>query len=241
MPKKKKKQQKDPAMPVLLQETLSSTMVNRMASEGLSPLPTKKRSLREAVNEVRRSSPASPRDRLISALQQAASLEESMYMGKRISKNISDQLTPQDIRDLRMVFDVFDLDKSGFIDQNELRKACKILGFNVRKEEIKKMMDDVDVDRSGQIDFNEFLEFVISRQGDARDIYAEIMQGFRLFDRDATGKITFENLKSAAKETGVPLSDVDIKGMIYEADKDGDNEINEEEFVNVMLKTNLFI
>eukprot|EP00794_Sanderia_malayensis_P019948 gene19948-21902_t len=242
MPKKKKKQQKKAIeLPLLLQETTSQIMMSRMASESLSPMPTKKRTLREAVREVRRNTPTSPKDRLFLALQQAATLEDTMYMGKRISKNVADQLTSQDIRDLRMVFDVFDADKSGFIDQNELTKACKILGFSIKKDDIKKMMNDVDADKSGQVDFNEFLELIISRQGDARDIYAEIMQGFRHFDRDGSGKITFENIKAAAKETGLALSDYDIKGMIYEADKDGDNEIDEEEFVTIMLKTNLFI
>ncbi len=239
MPKKKKKNQQNDTLNLLQsvqQPTSSTVMINRMASESLSPLPTKKRSFRETVAQVRKKSPASPRDRLLLALQEAASLDDSMFKGKRVSKKAADQLTPQDIRDLRMVFDVFDVDKSGFIDQ-----ACKILGFNVRREDIRKMMADVDVDQSGQVDFNEFIEFIISRQGDGRDIYAEIMQGFGLFDSDGSGKITFENLKSASKETGVPLSDFDLKGMIYEADKDGDNEINEEEFINIMLKTNLFI
>ena len=32
------------------------------------------------------------------------------------------------------------------------------------------------------MNFNEFLDIVIDRQGDAHDIYDEIMQGFKMFD-----------------------------------------------------------
>lgn len=32
------------------------------------------------------------------------------------------------------------------------------------------------------IDFNEFLDIVIDKQGDCKDIYDEIIQGFKLFD-----------------------------------------------------------
>lgn len=32
------------------------------------------------------------------------------------------------------------------------------------------------------IDFNEFLDLVIQHQGDAKDVYDEIMQGFKLLD-----------------------------------------------------------
>ena len=39
---------------------------------------------------------------------------------------------------------------------------------------------------------------------------------------------------------GVKLNDQELKEMIQEADKDGDSEVNEEEFVNIMMKTNLF-
>ena len=36
------------------------------------------------------------------------------------------------------------------------------------------------------IDFNEFLDIIIDQQGDERDIYDEISQGFKLFDTGTT-------------------------------------------------------
>ena len=36
------------------------------------------------------------------------------------------------------------------------------------------------------------------------------------------------------------FSEQDLQGMIEEADRDGDGLVNMEEFVQVMLKTNLF-
>ena len=241
MPKKKKSKNSFKELQRAISDTSMVGMVGKMASEGLSPIPTKRKSLREAVTEVRKQSPLSPKQRLVSALQQASSLQDSVFMGDRFSKKVTDSFSQQDIKDLRLVYDAFDVDKSGFIDYDELRKGCKILGFNLTKDEITKMLADVDIDKSGQIDFNEFLEFVISRQGDERDIFSEIMQGFKLFDRNSSGKITFEDLKWVAKETGVVLTDSDLKGMIYEADKNGDNEIDQDEFISIMLQTNLFV
>ena len=57
---------------------------------------------------------------------------------------------------------------------------------------------------------------------------------------DETGKITFKNLKRVAKELGENMTDEEIQEMIDEADRDGDNEISEEEFMRIMKKTNLF-
>ena len=39
---------------------------------------------------------------------------------------------------------------------------------------------------------------------------------------------------------GVKLNEQELNEMIQEADKNGDNEVDQEEFVNIMLKTNLF-
>ncbi len=66
------------------------------------------------------------------------------------------------------------------------------------------------------------------------------MKAFRLFDDDETGKISFKNLKRVAKELGENMTDEEIHEMIEEADRDGDGEINEEEFMRIMKKTNLF-
>ena len=60
------------------------------------------------------------------------------------------------------------------------------------------------------------------------------------FPSDKTGKISLNNLKQVSRLCGVKLNEQELKEMIQEADKDGDSEVDQEEFVNIMLKTNLF-
>ena len=73
-----------------------------------------------------------------------------------------------------------------------------------------------------------------------RDPKDEILKAFRLFDDDETGKISFKNLKRVAKELGENMTDEELQEMIDEADRDGDGEVNEEEFFRIMKKTSLF-
>ena len=54
-----------------------------------------------------------------------------------------------------------------------------------------------------------------------------------------TGKISYKNLKRVAKELGENLTDDELQEMIDEADRDGDGEINQDEFLRIMKKTNL--
>jgi len=49
-----------------------------------------------------------------------------------------------------------------------------------------------------------------------------------------------KNLRRVAKELGETMTDEELQEMIDEADRDGDGEISEEEFIRIMKKTNLF-
>ena len=136
-------------------------------------------------------------------------------------------------------FDLFDTDGSEKIDAKELKVAMRALGFEPKKEELKKMISDIDKDGSGQIDFAEFLDMMTQKMSE-RDSKEEILKAFRLFDDDETGKISLKNLRRVAKEIGEMMSEEELQEMIEEADLDGDGEIDQEEFLRIMKKTSLY-
>ncbi len=125
---------------------------------------------------------------------------------------------------------------AGTIDAKELKVAMRALGFDPKKEEIKKMISDIDKDGNGTIDYSEFLEMMTTKMSE-KDSREEILKAFRLFDDEEKGKISFRNLKRVAKELGENMTDEELHEMIEEADRDGDGEINEEEFLRIMKKT----
>merc|ERR1712100_714180 len=142
-------------------------------------------------------------------------------------KNLSDEQK----QELREAFDLFDTDGSGAVDFTELHTAMKALGFEPKKEEMAK-------DGDATVDFEEFCIMMAEKmnQKDGKD---EMLKGFALFDDDNTGKISFKNFQRVAKELGENLSDKELEEIIAEADTDGDGEISEAEFLNVMIKTGL--
>ncbi|CAG9484036.1 centrin-1, putative [Plasmodium vivax] len=149
------------------------------------------------------------------------------------------ELNEEQKLEIKEAFDLFDTNGTGRIDAKELKVAMRALGFEPKKEDIRKIISDVDQDGSGTIDFNDFLDIMTIKMSE-RDPKEEILKAFRLFDDDETGKISFKNLKRVAKELGENITDEEIQEMIDEADRDGDGEINEEEFMRIMKKTNLF-
>uniref|UniRef100_A0A3B3ZZ42 EF-hand domain-containing protein n=1 Tax=Periophthalmus magnuspinnatus TaxID=409849 RepID=A0A3B3ZZ42_9GOBI len=149
------------------------------------------------------------------------------------------ELTAEIKQEIKEAFDLFDTDGTGTIDVKELKVAMRALGFEPKKEEIKKMIADIDKEGSGMIDFDDFLSMMSVKMSE-KDSKEEILKAFRLFDDDCTGKISFKNLKRVAKELGENLRDEELQDMIDEADRDGDGEVSEEEFLRMMKKTNLY-
>ena len=58
------------------------------------------------------------------------------------------ELTEQQRIEIRQAFDLFDTDGQGVIDASALKVVLRALGFEPRKEEVKKMIASVDGSRS---------------------------------------------------------------------------------------------
>ena len=52
-----------------------------------------------------------------------------------------------------------------------------------------------------------------------------------------TGKVSLRNLKRVAKELCENMTDEELQEMVDEADRDGDGEVSEEEFIRILKKT----
>ena len=68
------------------------------------------------------------------------------------------------------------------------------------------------------------------------DTEEELIEAFKVFDRDGNGLISASELKHVIeKSSGENLSDNEVNEMINEADIDGDGFINYDEFVRMMM------
>merc|ERR1712103_14105 len=122
-------------------------------------------------------------------------------MSRRGGKKKAGQLSEEQLDEIREAFSLFDSDASGMIDIRELKAAMRALGFEVKNEELKKMVSDIDNDGNGTIEFTEFLSMMTGKMGE-KDTREDIEKVFKLFDDDSSTKITFKNLARVAEELG---------------------------------------
>merc|ERR1711971_1091689 len=59
---------------------------------------------------------------------------------------------------------------------------------------------------------------------------AELQEAFKLFDMDGDGMITIDELKKLVEKVGGTMTEGEAKGLIHQADKDGNEGIDFSEF-----------
>ncbi|KAG9488009.1 hypothetical protein GDO78_007687 [Eleutherodactylus coqui] len=111
----------------------------------------------------------------------------------------------------------------------------RALGFDVKKADVLKILKDYDSEATGKITFDDFNEVVTDLILD-RDPQEEMLKAFKLFDDDDSGRISLRNLRRVARELGENMTDEELRAMIEEFDKDGDGEINLQEFISIMTE-----
>ncbi|KAH3859227.1 calmodulin-A-like isoform X2 [Dreissena polymorpha] len=143
------------------------------------------------------------------------------------------QLTEEQIAELKEAFSLFDKDGDGDISTKELGTVMRSLGQNPSDQELEDMIREVDTDGNGSIEFDEFLQ-MMARKMKETDTEEEIKEAFKIFDKDGDGLISPAELRGVMTNLGEKLTDEEVEEMMKEADLDGDNMISYDEFLKVM-------
>ena len=141
-------------------------------------------------------------------------------------------LSEQEICELREAFNIFDKDSDGAIALDKLILLLKSLKQNPTQNEIKELAETFG---NLKINFNQFLIIMakrIEKKNIDEDKYFRSL--FDVMDRNKNGKISIEEIKYLISHSNVDISEEDIKFLTKEADSDGDGLISYDEFLIFM-------
>ncbi|KAL7322333.1 hypothetical protein PS15p_211964 [Mucor circinelloides] len=152
---------------------------------------------------------------------------------------VSDQMMLEETRE---AFMLFDKDNNGTIDVSELGAVMRSLNMSPTESELKDMINEVDGNGNGSIEFDEFVA-MLSRKRRGLESQEEIIETFRVFDRDGDGYISESELRNimaslVGRTKDEKLTEDELNVMLREADADGDGQINYEEFVKMLVRQN---
>jgi calcium-binding protein CML len=142
--------------------------------------------------------------------------------------------------ELTQAFGQFDVDGDGNITADELKRVLAALRVEVSEEEVSRMMRAADLDGNGTVDLDEFLAVNARAEHQlAGDVEKELLhEAFRVFDEDANGYISAEELyrvlTSLSGGSHQPTME-ECKNMICSVDADGDGLVDFGEFEKMMM------
>ena len=142
-------------------------------------------------------------------------------------------LTEELIAEYKATFDLFDKDRDGKITPQELADMMKNLGQKVNEIEVTEMIQEVDLSGSGSVDFKEFLGLMVRKMKDI-ETDDELLETFKVFDKDGNGFITGDELRKIILTIGDSVTTDEVEDMIREADKDQDGKISYDDFIKLM-------
>ena len=146
-----------------------------------------------------------------------------------------DQLTEEQVEELKEAFQLFDFDGNGSISTKELGTVMRSLGQNLMDVELDDLINEVDADGSGLIDFPEFLTISARKMKDT-DSEEEIREAFSIFDKDGSGLITADDVVNIMSNLGEKLTSEEIHEMLAEAKINQDGKIDYNDFLNLMIE-----
>ena len=129
---------------------------------------------------------------------------------------------------------MFDRDKDGHINEKEIGNVMRSLGHDPTDIDLKDFLAEFDKNNKGVLNFDEF-QLLMSRKVRDADTEEELIEAFRVFDKEGNGLISSSELRHIMTTLGEKLTEEEVDEMMNEADYNGDGFINYQDFVRLML------
>jgi len=149
---------------------------------------------------------------------------------------VARQLDESQIKQLRNIFMELDANGDGHLTLAELGEGLRRSELGSVPEDLSELLQNLDVDGSGQIDYTEFLAATLERrQYNSENI---CWAAFRVFDKNNDGKISHQELVEvlASQDVVQAIGRDQVTELMKEFDRDGDGNIDFEEFMAMMMR-----
>eukprot|EP01017_Pseudomicrothorax_dubius_P033342 TRINITY_DN4464_c0_g1_i1.p1 TRINITY_DN4464_c0_g1~~TRINITY_DN4464_c0_g1_i1.p1 ORF type:complete len:148 (+),score=56.50 TRINITY_DN4464_c0_g1_i1:100-543(+) len=143
--------------------------------------------------------------------------------------------TEEDLIQFQQIFKLFDRDGDGLLRLDDIRKVMQIFNRGISDLEISNLLSELDPTGSGAIDLQKFITLM------ANEVPAEnekdLLDSFKFFDRDNNGVISLSDMKILYTNLCEKGTDEELENMLMEADYDGDEALNFDEYIRALKAT----
>ena len=145
----------------------------------------------------------------------------------------SNQIYLQDERRklMKEVLDLYDPNNEGYVNSSDTVKILKAMGRTLEEDDEQNFLQAADPEETGKISIDNFLATVEALFSLTKDDVNELMDAFKIFDINNTGKISVKNLKKILVKIGQDFTEEEADDIIKYIKVDKEGNIDIEDFI----------
>ena len=146
---------------------------------------------------------------------------------------MSESLSIETRNKLKANFNNFDKDQDGLISYQELKELMKQTTKSFIEADLQDLLNETDINEKGQINCKTYID-IISKLNRKNDTDDEIIEVFKIFDKDNSGLISTKKIMDVFLKIDENIKEEEVLQMIKECDIDQDGYLNFEEFSHMV-------
>ena len=176
-----------------------------------------------------------PFEKIKKVLEQIMKFKPKKTLQKLCLAYLVRNFNDESVNDASNLYLQIDYNNDGSIDENEfvmhLKEIIEKTGEKIDESYLKKVFENIDIDKSGTVEYSEFVAAGVKKELILKE--QNLRESFDFFDKNKNGLINLEDLRVVfMKFKG--FSQDEFNSIVSDVDADENNEIDFEEYKNVM-------
>ncbi len=127
---------------------------------------------------------------------------------------------------MKNVLDLYDPNNEGFVKSKDIAKILRAMGRILEDDDEQNFVQAADPENTGEISKDNFLETVEAMFSLPKEEVNDLLESFKVFDINNTGKISVKNFKKVLVDVGKNFTEAEADDIIKYINVDKDGNIN---------------
>ncbi len=134
---------------------------------------------------------------------------------------------------MKNVLDLYDPNNEGFVKSKDIAKILRAMGRILEDDDEQNFVQAADPENTGEISKDNFLETVEAMFSLPKEEVNDLLESFKVFDINNTGKISVKNFKKVLVNIGQEFNEDEADDILKYIEVDREGNINIKDFINM--------